>query len=169
MRGRIRVILPLVICVLGVVNCSSETEPAPVTDPAGKPYDLGLSPDGTKSIYSAVTSDGGRQLFLADADGGQPVQITFVGVHNHSPAWSPCGCHILFVSDRDGDDEIFLMDADGGHQRQLTFNEHWDGSPAWSPDGRQILFSSKRDGNVELYAITDGAGTMRLEHSLTEN
>ncbi len=122
-----------------------------------------LSPSGTKMVFPLITSDGSQQLYLANSDGSNSVQITFEGDHNHSPAWSPCGRQILFVSDRDGDDEILIMDADGSHQHQLTYNESWDGLPTWSSDGREILFASDRDGAVEMYAITDGAGTIKLE------
>jgi Tol biopolymer transport system component len=119
-----------------------------------------FSPDGTKMVFPLITSDGTQQLFLANSDGSEPVQITFEGHRNHSPAWSPCGGQILFVSDRDGDDEIFMMDADGSYQHQLTANEGWDGLPAWSPDGREILFTSDQKGTVERYVMTDGAGTI---------
>ena len=122
-----------------------------------------LSPDGTKMVFSLITSDGTQQLHLADADGGNSVQITFEGHRNHSPAWSPDSRYILFISDRDGDDEIFIMDVDGGYQNQLTYNEYWDGPPAWSPDGREIFFASDRDGDVEMYAMTDGAGTIKVK------
>jgi TolB protein len=113
-----------------------------------------LSPKGTKMVFPLITSDGTQQLYLANNDSSHPVQITFEGHRNHSPAWSPCGRHILFVSDRDGDDEIFIMDADGSHQFQLTFNKYWDGIPAWSSDSWPILFGSYRDGSVEMVTMT---------------
>jgi TolB protein len=159
----------LIMFVMWTVRCSSVAEPAPVTPRSDISHDLVLSPDGTKSIYSATISDGSEQLFLADADGRQPVQITFDGLRNHSPDWSPCGRLVLFVSDRDGDAEIFIMDADGSHQRQLTFNDHWDGQPTWSADGRQILFACKSGEDVEKFAITDGAGTFKLVDDRTQD
>jgi TolB protein len=135
---------------------------APTSNPVTNDSSI-LSPDGTKMVFPLVTSGGTQQLYLANSDGSHPVQITFEGDRNHSPAWSPCGRQILFVSDRDGDHEIFMMDADGSYQHQLTFNERWDGLPAWSPQGREILFASDQDGAVEMYAMTDGAGTIRVE------
>ncbi len=152
----------LVACALWAFGCGSAQAPAVCIEGTSRLSDRVPSPDGVSSVYAAATADGEYQLFLSDAFGRHPVQITFDGLHNHSPAWSPDGRQILFVSDRDGDDEIFVMDATGRHQRQLTFNERWDGTPVWSEDGRQILFCSRHDGEITLYAITDGAGTIQL-------
>ena len=42
--------------------------------------------------------------------------------HNVSPAWSPDGKHIAFLSDRSGKWEFYVMSADGGDQRQILEN-----------------------------------------------
>ena len=82
-----------------------------------------------------------------------------------SPAWSPDGRQIAFVSDRNGDRElyeggslynadIFLMNADGTGVEQLTFDPgDGAGGPAWSPDGSSIAFVSGRDGPLAIFAI----------------
>ena len=61
-----------------------------------------------------------------------------------TPAWSPDGRTIVFVSGRDGNGEIYAMDADGSEPRNLTQNPANDVRPAWSPDGRSIAFVSSR-------------------------
>ena len=61
-----------------------------------------------------------------------------------SPAWSPDGRRIAFMSDRDENPEIYVMDADGANQTRLTRTELEDSLPAWSPDGRRIAFVSQR-------------------------
>jgi Tol biopolymer transport system component len=61
-----------------------------------------------------------------------------------TPAWSPDGRTIVFVSGRDGNGEIYVMDADGSSPRNLTQNPAQDVHPAWSPDGRSIAFVSSR-------------------------
>ncbi len=61
-----------------------------------------------------------------------------------TPAWSPDGRTIVFVSGRDGNGEVYAMDADGTSPRNLTQDPAQDVHPAWSPDGRRIAFVSSR-------------------------
>jgi len=61
----------------------------------------------------------------------------------HSPAWSPDGSRLAFVSARSGDEEIYVANADGRGVRRLTRSAGADLSPAWSSDGRQLAWSRK--------------------------
>jgi len=51
-----------------------------------------------------------------DLDGTNLQQLTDNDDFDSSPAWSPDGNRITFMSDRNGDYEIFVMDADGTNQ-----------------------------------------------------
>ena len=76
-----------------------------------------------------------------------------------TPAWSPDGRKLAFVSRRDGNSEIYVMNADGSGQENLTRQPASDSHPSWSPDGRKIVFVSRRDGNSEIYVMNaDGSG-----------
>jgi TolB protein len=76
-----------------------------------------------------------------------------------TPAWSPDGRKLAFVSQRDGNSEIYVMNADGSAQENLTRQPANDSHPSWSPDGRKIAFVSRRDGNAEIYVMNaDGSG-----------
>jgi Tol biopolymer transport system component len=80
-----------------------------------------------------------------------------------TPAWSPDGQKLAFVSRRDGNSEIYVMNTDGSAQENLTRQPSNDSNPAWSPDGRKIAFVSRRDGNSEIYVMnTDGSGVRNL-------
>ena len=82
-----------------------------------------------------------------------------------TPAWSPDGRKLAFVSQRDGNSEIYVMNADGSGQRRLTWSEGDDTHPSWSPDGRQLVFDSNRDGIWNLYVMEAGGGAeRRLTH-----
>jgi dipeptidyl aminopeptidase/acylaminoacyl peptidase len=62
---------------------------------------------------------------------------------NHSPAWSPDGEELAFVSDRAGKPQIFLLPVNGGEARQLTnLPNGVGGGPVWSPDGKAIAFTA---------------------------
>jgi Tol biopolymer transport system component len=76
-----------------------------------------------------------------------------------TPAWSPDGRKLAFVSRRDGNSEIYVMNADGGEQENLTRQPASDSHPSWSRDGRKLAFVSRRDGNAEIYVMNaDGSG-----------
>jgi len=107
-------------------------------------------------------------IYVMDTDGKNQTRLTKnqAYVHNESPAWSPDGTKIAFVSSRDRNSEIYVMDADSKNQTRLTKNQTMDESPVWSPDGTKIAFHSNRGGNYEIYVMdTDGKNQKRL----TEN
>jgi Tol biopolymer transport system component len=77
----------------------------------------------------------------------------------HSPAWSPDGTRLAFVSSRSGDEEVYVARADGTSVRRLTRLPGPDLSPAWSPDGRKLVWSSRG----EIWTMgASGAGKRRL-------
>ena len=115
-------------------------------DPAG-------SPDGTRVAFSSFR-DGNKEIYVMDADGGHPVNLTRHDAFDSSPAWSPDGRRIAFESNRDGGmDHIFVMNADGSGVEQLTheFQAPWAFSPSWSPDGSSIACVSAQD--IDLWGI----------------
>ena len=126
-------------------------------------------------IHGRSTSE----IYVMDADGGNPQNLTNDPHHDWSPSWSPDSKRIVFGSDRDRDNnphntEIYVMKADGTNQRRLTNNLTEDMYPAWSPDGGRIAFSARREGHVvhnldityEIYVMdADGENEQRL----TEN
>jgi TolB protein len=69
----------------------------------------------------------------------------------HSPAWSPDGNRIAFVSP---ENKICMMDADGGHFQQLTTGDSTDATPVWTPSGKYIVYASQpNQGKSRNYDI----------------
>ena len=147
---------------------------SPSWSPDGKRIAFVSYRDGkVHAIHGWPTSE----IYVMDADGGNPQNLTNNSDDDFHPAWSPDGKRIAFTSYKDGHfigefeitSEIYLMDADGGNQQRLTENRKNDWSPSWSPDGERIAFSSDRKGdfvNSEIYVMdADGGNLQRL----TEN
>jgi hypothetical protein len=101
--------------------------------------------DQAPIVYQSLVGSRWR-LFVVDAAGRSPRQLSGGNFDDIQPAWSPDGSQIAFVSNRDGAFHLFAMNADGSNVRQLTRGNAQERSPAWSPDGRLIAFVSNRDG-----------------------
>ncbi len=106
-----------------------------------------LSPDGEWIAFSVTSFDkeansGSTDIYLAPARGGEPVRLTAHEAGSSSPAWSPDGRTIAFVSSRSGTSQIWLIPVDGGEARQLTEIPTGASGPKWSPDGSHIIFYS---------------------------
>ena len=108
-----------------------------------------------------------RLLLLGGLLGyGGPAQATLLGRNGRtagSPAWSPDGARIAYVSNVRGDLELWVMAADGSGQHPLTSDPgfvHFE--PSWSPDGRRIVFASNVRGDVRLYTINPAGSDRRL-------
>jgi TolB protein len=119
------------------------------------------SPKGDK-IAVVLTRPGlSSDIYTARADGRGLKQLTAGGAIEVSPAWSPDGNQIAFVSDRGGSPQVYVMNADGSNQRRLTYQGSYNTHPAWSPDGGWIAYESRVGGQFDIWLI-DPEGTVNL-------
>ena len=87
--------------------------------------------------------------------GGKMRQLTFGDAEDDSPAWSPDGRRIAFVSVRDGVSQIFVMNADGSGVHAVTNGHAQNIHPFWFVDGSRILINTTAFATPE--APADGA------------
>jgi TolB protein len=111
-------------------------------------------------------SERGKEIYVMDYDGARLRQVTHNGSLNLSPAWSPDGEQIAFISYQEGWPRLFLVDRSGKQSRPLPV---WEGeltaAPEWSPDGKWLALASNRDGNTEIYKMEVKSGRLvRLTH-----
>ncbi|NNE09659.1 MAG: hypothetical protein HKN20_13950 [Gemmatimonadetes bacterium] len=126
----------------------------------------GASTPAGEVVFS-TNRDGNFEIYLMQADGTNPVNLTMNAAYDYAPCWSPDGTRLAFQTDRDGNSEIYLMNADGTGLVNLTNHPAKDAAPDWSPDGKQLLFVSDRDGDGrELYVMNvDGSDARRLTNN----
>jgi Tol biopolymer transport system component/predicted Ser/Thr protein kinase len=115
------------------------------------------SPDGTKLAFSSQRS-GSMEIWVADADGSDPAQLTSLAQYSVVPEWSPDGRQIVFQSSGDPGTDLYVVGAEGGEARRLTDGPGGALQPSWSADGRWIYFMSTRSGAEQIWRIPSGGG-----------
>jgi Tol biopolymer transport system component len=125
-----------------------------------------FSPDGRKIAFASSRS-GSREIWVSNADGSNPVRMTFFGgpLVGH-PSWSHDGQWITFHARPEGTTDIFVIPAAGGPPKQLTANNWEDHCPVYSRDGRSVFFSSRRSGEMQVWKMyTDGSEPVQITNS----
>ena len=121
---------------------------------------------GEKGIFSTrlayVTKAGSRfTLWVSDADGENAQSALASAEPIISPAWSPDGTQLAYVSFESRKPVIYAHDVVTGKRRLLANFRGSNSAPAWSPDGRQIVATLSRDGGSQLYALDAAGGQPR--------
>jgi Tol biopolymer transport system component len=117
-----------------------------------------VSPDGSRIAFRSNRS-GADEIWVADAGGARPVQIThFNGPLTGSPRWSPDSRELAFDSRQSGNPDIYVVPADGGTPRRFTTESSSDVVPSWSRDGKYIYFGSDRSGTWQVWKQPVAAG-----------
>jgi dipeptidyl aminopeptidase/acylaminoacyl peptidase len=121
------------------------------------------SPDGKKIAFGSSRS-GTHEIWVANGDGSNPVQMTFfggpmVGYIN----WSPDGQWIVFHARPEGHSDLFVIPAAGGPPRRLTRDPADDGAPSYSHDGRWIYFDSRRSGQERIWKMPVAGGEAAIQ------
>jgi TolB protein len=94
------------------------------------------------------------RLIVADADGENPHIVMQSNEPLMSPAWSPDGQSLAYVSFEDKLPSIYVQFLKSGERRQVSARAGVNQAPAWSPDGKKLALTlSTRDGNLDVYVL----------------
>ena len=94
-----------------------------------------------------------HRLVVADADGYGPRVVTESNEPIMSPAWSPDGQNLAYVSFEGRSSAIYVQRLASGERRRVSARLGINGAPAWSPDGRKLALTLSRDGNLDIYVL----------------
>ena len=94
------------------------------------------------------------RLIVADADGNNPRIIMESGEPLMSPAWSPDGQSLAYVSFEDKLPTVYVQTLKSGERHRVSARAGVNQAPAWSPDGKKLALTlSTRDGNLDIYVL----------------
>ncbi len=117
---------------------------------------------GTKGAFATriayVVSEGSPEspkisLRIADSDGFNAQTIVSSREPLMSPAWSPDGRKLAYVSFENGRPSIWIQEVFTGKREKITSFKGINGAPAWSPDGHYLAMALSKDGNPDIYIM----------------
>jgi serine/threonine protein kinase len=155
---------------LDVYRFNRRGEPEPVMASSSVDYGPRISPDGKRiAVESWRAGTPSKEIWLADIDGSNPVQLTDVANDRDSPShgtgapfWSPDGKYVVHCREEPdhgpGATNLWIVSVDGGTDRRLTNGSGRSAVPVWSRDGRFIYYRGPRPDGTDIFRIPAEGG-----------
>jgi TolB protein len=116
---------------------------------AGYPQTARDSADFKALLEARLVRPARVEVWVANADGSNPRQVTSLGGANFAPYFHPDDRRIIFSSNyenpRSGAFDLFLINVDGTGLEKVTTHPDFDSFPMWSPDGKKLVWASNRN------------------------
>lgn len=110
----------------------------------------------TKLAYVLVQRNARNARYIlevSDHDGYDPRPLLISYEPIMSPAWSPDGRKLAYVSFEDKRAGIYIQDVQSGKRHLLSAFPGINGAPAWSPDGRKLAVVLSKSGSPNIYVM----------------
>lgn len=110
----------------------------------------------TRIAYVTATGvgrDTQYALMVADSDGFNPQTVVRSREPLLSPAWSPDGKRLAYVSFERGNSSIYIQELTTGSRQVVASYRGINGAPAFSPDGSKLALTLSHSGNPEIYVM----------------
>src|SRR6185369_16356600 len=114
-------------------------------------------------VTSKGSGDGASfDLMVADSDGFNPQNVVHSRQPLMSPAWSPDGRKLAYVSYERGNSSIYIQEIATGSREVVSANKGINGAPSFSPDGSKLALTLSYGGNPDIY-VMDLAGRNKTQ------
>ena len=164
---------PTVFSDIYTMRANGTSQTRLTTNPQRLYFGPSWSPDGHKIAFAFGPGDGMTNLYVMNADGTNPIQLTHLTLNCYLQQWSPDGTRLVFIAQTGSDVNtaaIYTLNADGSNLQRLTHENAREYGAVWSPDGKQIAFGSLRGGTWHIYVMNaDGSALHLLTSSTSGN
>ncbi|MAE70070.1 MAG: hypothetical protein CME06_06335 [Gemmatimonadetes bacterium] len=108
--------------------------------------------DYRRLLSSDLVRPSHLEIYVMDADGGNPTTLTDDGAASFGPYFHPSGDEVIYSSNRGSEGgrefDLYMVALEGGEPERITFAAGFDGFPMFSPDGRSLIWGSNRNNEL---------------------
>lgn len=142
-----------------------------LTSYAGQQDQAAFSPTGTSIAFVWTSADdGSRNVFIKQIGSETTLRLTSGSESDYSPAWSPDGTQVAYLSASDKGLGLYAVSSLGGPARRLYTPQaivHWEqGALSWSPDGKTLIFPDVSASRTPTAIYMESLDTLQA-HAIT--